>query len=233
MVKNHMKRLTAPGTWKILRKEEKFVTKPSPGGHESRLAVSLNTFLKELSGLASTTKETKYLLTNKEVLVNGRRKRDFKHQAGFLDLVSIPSEDKHYMVVLDGKGRLRAKEIKKADADKTLLRITGKKMLGKDKMQVSTLSGANILVKPGEAKNYKTGDTLLVSMPDCKISKHITFEKGVNGVIFTGKHSGKHGTLQEIKEDVVSIKTGRGTLETKKEYFFVTGKDKPEIDLAV
>ena len=76
MTNNHLKRIKAPRTWQIFRKAYKFISRPNPGGHSYELAVSLNTFLKELAGVSQTTKDTKYLLTHKGVEVNGKRKRD-------------------------------------------------------------------------------------------------------------------------------------------------------------
>ncbi len=231
MVKNHMKRLTAPRTWRILRKVNTFVTRPSPGGHNKNLAVSVNTFLKENAKVSNTTKETKYLLTKQDLLVNGKKKRDYKHQAGFLDVVSMPGQDKHFLVTLDSKGKIVAKPLSKSEAGKTLSRIINKTPVKNKKIQVNLMNGANILVDEKQAKEYKVGDTLIISIPGNKIEKHVKLEKDCKAIVFLGKHSGTHGDIKEIKEDTVTIKTGKETFETKKEYVLVTGKEKPEINI--
>ncbi len=231
MVKNHMKRLKAPRTWRILRKSSVFVTRPSPGGHQKELAVALNTFLKENAKVTNTTKETKYALTKQIVLVNGKRKRDYKHQAGFLDVVSLPSSDKHFLVVLDRKGKLVAKPINKGESGKTMSRINNKTPVKNKKIQLNLLNGVNILVDEKQAKEYATGDTLVLSVPGNKIEKHVKLEKDSKAVVFLGKHSGSHGEIKNIAEDTITIKTGNETFETKKGYVLVTGKDKPEINI--
>jgi len=59
MTKNHLKRLNTPKTWKILRKEEKFVTRPNSGAHKQELGMSINTFFKTVLKRTITTKDTK------------------------------------------------------------------------------------------------------------------------------------------------------------------------------
>jgi hypothetical protein len=67
--------------------------------------------MKELIKVTNTTKETKYVLTNDEVLVNGKRKRDFKTPVGFLDIITIKSTNRNFVITIDNKGALRPKEI--------------------------------------------------------------------------------------------------------------------------
>ena len=228
MTNNHLKRIRAPRTWKILRKAYKFITRPNPGAHKLELAVSLNTFLKEMAQITHSTKDTKYLLTKQEVQVNGNRKKDEKHQVGFLDIVSIPSLKQNYLVSISEKGKLTANETKNTN---TIIRIKNKTLLGKDKVQLNTLRGINLLVTAKDAKKYKVGDSLLISVPDQKIQGHFPREKGAVAIIYTGKHAGKQGQILEIKEDIVKIKTKKEKFETLKEYVIVTGKDKPMIEL--
>lgn len=228
MVMNHLKRLKAPKAWTILRKESKFITRPKPGAHKIDLAVSINTFLKELTNLTKTTRETKYLLTKDEVHINGKRRRDEKHQVGLFDVVTIPSLKQSYRLVLSTKGKLSAIEIKDPV---TLLRVTGKTVLAKDKVQLNTLTGYNILVKEKDAKNYSRGDSIIVSLPDLKIKEHLPRQKNMFGMIYLGKHSGKQGKIVEIEGNIVSIETKDKTIKTNKEYVIITGKAKPSIEL--
>ena len=223
MTKNHIKRIKAPRTWRILRKAFRFVTKPNAGAHNQNLSTSINTFLKDMTNTTKTTKETKYLLTKQEVLVNGKRIYDDKFAVGFLDTITIPSIKKHYTVTVDTKAKLVAKEITEKEAQHTLVKVSGKKVLGKDKVQINTLQGRNILVTEKEAKQYKLGDSLDVKVPENKIDNHTSFEKGSTVFIYTGKHAGKTGTLEEIKESTVTVKTGDETFETKTEYAYAVG----------
>lgn len=231
MVKNHMKRIAAPKTWKVLRKTTKFITNPSPGAHKKSMALSINTFLKDETGLAKTTKESKFLLTKKEVLINGKRKRDHKTQAGFLDIITLPHIKKSYRITVSDKGKLKSKEITEAESKETIVRIRGKTLLVKGKMQINTMDGKSMLVKKEEAKAFKVGDSILVSIPEYKIKEHLPREKGAHAIIFTGKHAGKTGEILEMEGNLIKIKTNKETFETKKDYALVTGKNKPAIDV--
>lgn len=231
MVKNHMKRLVMPTTWNVPRKEKKFITRPKPGGHLQELGISINTFLKELTGTTKTTKESKYLLTKQEIHVNGTRKRSHKHQVGFMDVVTIPSINKSYRVIINLRGKLAAKEIKAEDAKKTLGIIKKKTVMNNKITQITTASGMNILEASDKAKDYKIGSTIVISLPDKKILSHIKLDKGSLAFVFTGKHTGKTGTIEDFQSDTIKIKTKDETFETKKAYIIITGTKKPEIDI--
>lgn len=230
MVNNHLKRIKAPRTWKILRKAHKFISRPNPGAHTHELAVSMNTFLKELTQTTHTTKDSKYLLSKQEVQVNGKKKKDEKHQVGFLDIVTIPSLNKNYMVTIDTKGKLTAKEIGEKE-NKTIVKITGKTIISKDKVQLNSIRGINILVNEKDAKKYGVGDSLLISVPDQKIHGHFERKQNSSALIYTGKHAGKQGKIKQIQGDIVTIETKDETFETLKEYVVITGNDKPELEL--
>ncbi|MCF7866549.1 hypothetical protein K9L67_03920 [Candidatus Woesearchaeota archaeon] len=229
MVKNHMKRLTTPKTWRVARKTIKFITKPQAGGYKQSMGISINTFLKELTNVTNTTKETNYLMTKQEVLINGTRKRSRKHLVGFLESVIVPSINKSFRLIMDDKGKLKATEIKEDEAKKTIVQIIGKTKLKGTKIQLNTLSGNNILVEEKDAKEYKTGDSLLISLPDKKIQGHIKREKGNLAFIYTGKHAGKIGSVENIHAGDVLIKTDKESLETKTSYIIIVGTKKAEI----
>jgi small subunit ribosomal protein S4e len=226
MVKNHMKRITAPKSWNVLRKTTKFITKPAPGAHKLEQAVSINTLLKELIKITNTTKETKYVLTNDEVLINGNRKRDFKTQAGFLDVVTIKSINQNYLITVDKNGALKPKLITEETATKRLLKISGKKILTKNKVQINTMNGANILVDEKEAKKYNLGDSLIQDIKTRKITNLIQLKEKNLVFVFTGKHSGKSGIFESINNNVITIKTDKETFETSKEYVIAVDKEK-------
>lgn len=231
MVKNHIKRIAAPKTWRVLRKTTTFITTPKPGAHKLDFAVSINTFLKELAKVTKTLKETKYLLTHNELIINGKRKRDHKNQVGLLDVISIPHVKKNFRIVLDEKGKLASKEITDAEAKKLLLKIKGKTILKKEKVQINTLQGRTILVDKKEAAKYKVGDSLLYDVASKKITEHFPTAKGSLAIIYTGKHAGKSGSVEEISNRTIKIKTKKETFETNKEYTIILGKDKPAIEL--
>ena len=226
MVKNHMKRITAPRTWNVNRKTTKFITKPLPGPHKLDQAVAINTFMKELTNLTSTTKETKYVLTNNEVLINGKRKRDFKNQIGFLDVLSIKELNKHFLVTVDNKGALKPKEINEKQSKQRLLKISGKTIIAKDKIQLNTMNGENVLVNEKEAKKYKVGDSLIVELDTLKITEHIALQEKSTVFVYMGKHSSKTGTIEATNQKSVLIKSEKESFETSKDYLIAVNKEK-------
>ncbi len=231
MVKNHIKRVAAPKTWNVLRKTTKFITKQNPGAHSKQFSMPINNVLKDMLKLTKTTKETKYVLTKQEVLVNGVKRKDNKAQVGFLDTLSIPSINKAYRISIDKKGMLKANEIKNEQASELILKVTGKTKIRKGKLQLNTLNGYNIILSDSEAKKYKLGDTLVFSTKDHKIKDHLSLAKGSHAIIVMGKHSSKYGEITEISDGIIKIKTDKETFETNKDYALIINKDmKTELD---
>lgn len=229
MVKNHIKRVAAPKTWNILRKNNKFVTRQNPGAHTLKYSISLNNLLKDLLNLTKTTKETKYVLTKQEVMVNNKRRKDNKAQAGFLDTITIPSINKTYRITIDSKGMLKPKEIKKENAD-LILKVTGKSKIKSGKIQVNTMNGFNLLLTEADAKKYKIGDTIIADFSG-KINAHLPLEKGAHALIITGKHASKYGEIISATDGIIKIKTNEETFETNKNYALIINKDrKAELD---
>jgi small subunit ribosomal protein S4e len=226
MVKNHVKRIAAPKTWNILRKTTKFATRQNPGAHTNKFSMSLNNVLKDMLKLTKTTKETKYVLTKQEVLVNNRKQKDNKAQAGFLDVVSIPSINKSYRISIDKKGMLKANEITAEQSNDLILKVTGKTKIKTGKVQVNTLNGYNVITPEAEAKKYKIGDTIIFSVKDNKIKTHLSIEKGAHALITSGKHSGKYGEIVSIENNIIGIKMDKETFETSKKYALIINKEK-------
>ena len=67
MTKNHLKRLAAPKSWNIKRKANVYVTRPRPGAHSMQESIPFTSFCKDLSNIAQTTKQVKYILNEKRV----------------------------------------------------------------------------------------------------------------------------------------------------------------------
>ena len=150
MVKNHIKRIDAPRRWDILRKSSKFITRLNPG-RDMSLSISLNTVLKELLNKTKTTKESKHLIKNKEVLVNGKGYHDEKFPVGFLDVVSFPSLKEHYRLLVNEKNKLFILKIGEEEAKAKLSKVMNKTQLSKDKFQINCSDGRNFMFKSNDA----------------------------------------------------------------------------------
>ena len=106
MSKSHLKRLAVPKTWDIKKKGIKFVTRPNLGAHPRKLSVPINLVIRDLLSYAKSNKEVKYILQNKEVLVDGIRRKEIKFPVGLFDVVEFKGIEKQFRMILNKKGKL-------------------------------------------------------------------------------------------------------------------------------
>jgi small subunit ribosomal protein S4e len=226
MAKEVLKRLAAPKTWGIGRKKTKFITKPLPGPHKAEFGIPLSTLLKEWFNFSTTTREAKKLLNTNEVKIDGKKRQDPRFQVGIFDVVGFTSIDEYHRVVLDKKGHISLVKISKEEASTKPCKIIGKTTM-KGKFQLNLYDGKNIIA---DKKEYKIGDTLIVSLPEHKINKHIKLGRDSTIFLIGGKHRGETGNVENIVKDRVVYKNQKGDLiETSKDYAFVIGEQKPLI----
>lgn len=226
MVKNHLKRIATPKTWNILRKSNVFITRPNPGAHSYNHATSLNTTFKELAGLADTRKEVKRMLHEQEVLVDGKKRHDERHNVGFMDVITLPKTKQALRISFTKKGKLTTFDVPQNEAELKLARITGKQTLKGGVTQLALHDGRTLRVKKD---TYKVGDTLVIKLPTQEIKEHHELKIGASVMVYEGKYTGYEGTIENISEDGINVKTTEGTIHTKKSYIFVTGDKKPAI----
>ncbi len=194
----------------------------------------LAVLLRDILHVVSTGSEAKKIVKAGEVLVDGRKRKDYGYPVGLFDVVSIPKMNKNYRAVPTAKG-LSIIEISTDEANKKILKIVNKTIIKKGKLQLNFNDGKNILA---DKDDYKTGDSLLVQLPELKVLEHLKLEKGNLGIVSKGSEAGKTGAIKEI----VETKAGEpkkisadleGTVEdVLKDRFFVIGKNKPLITVS-
>lgn len=230
----HLKRLTAPVSWHIAKKEEKFVTKTSPGPH-SGAAMPVAVWLRDKMGLAGNMKEVKRILNQRQVILNGKPVTDPKLGLGIFDIISIPKIGKHYRVLTDKKGRMVTIEIDAEAAKTRLCKIRNKSIVRGGKVQLNLLYGANLLAD----NTYHPKDSIVVTLEGenrFAIVDHFPFAIGNMAMVIGGKHSGKVGRINEIRVAAGSIpnrvilqdKDGE-TFETVEQYVFMIGRETPAV----
>lgn len=228
MVKKHLKRLNAPITWQIEKKAGKFITKAKPGAHSFKHSMPLNLVLKDLIKCAKTRKEIKIILNNKNILVDGKRRKDPRLCVGFMDVIEIKESGELFRMMLNKKGKITAVPIEKKDAGSKICKIKNKTMTKKG-MQLNLFDNKNIIV---EKNNYKVGDSILIELAGQKIIDHLKLEKGANIFLVGGKHIGKNGVIENIEGGKIFFKDSEGkSCETLKEFAYVIGKEKPLIEI--
>jgi small subunit ribosomal protein S4e len=228
--RRHLKKLNAPKSWNVERKDYVWIAKPRPGPHSLEGSLPLTTLLTIVLKKANTIREAERLIKTGEILVDGRAVKDPKFPVGFMDVLSIPKIDEHYLVTYDKYGRIQlqksgAQNFKLCRIERKFVARGGKKMIGLH-------DGRTQMVD----KEYAVGDVVKISVPDQKILDHFEFKKGSTAYVIKGKHAGKMGKIKEeskmtAKEPIVVLEKEGETFNVPKRYVFLVGRDKPEIKI--
>ncbi|MCD4846394.1 MAG: 30S ribosomal protein S4e [Methanosarcinales archaeon] len=229
----HLKRIASPKKWPIAKKTHIWVTKPNPGPHSLKQAIPLIILLRDVLKLADNMRETKRILNEGNVLVDGTVRKDHKFPVGLFDVIQIPKLKTSYRILLDPNSRLMVNELDTQDPMKPV-QILDKTIIRGGKVQLNLHDGTNIL----GSNEYKTKDTIILSIPDKGIHKHIKYEQGNLALVIGGTHSGELARINEIKKvrsgrhNMVLLEKKDGTsFETIEDYVFVVGIDEPEFNL--
>ena len=239
-----LKRKPAPRFWPIHRKEYVWVVKPSPGPHSLENCLPLAVVLRDILGYAETEKEAKTIISQGKVYVNGKVRLKDDYPAGLMDVISLPDVDKHFRVLPSKKG-LILNPISKEETQIQLCRIENKTVVKNGHVQLNLHDGTNVLAKVSDPKNaqediYETLDTLIISLPERQILKHIKMKEKHFAVISGGKNIGKYGRIIEIEkaegknrsEALTTIVDEKGNrYQTILNLVFSVGEEKPAISL--
>jgi len=229
--RRHLKKLGAPKSWNIERKDRVWIAKPRPGPHSLEGSLPLTTILTIVLKKAGSIREAERLIKTNEILVDGRIVKDPKFPVGFMDVLSIPKVDEHYLITYDKYGRIQLQKIKEQKFK--LCRIERKFVAKKGKKMIGLHDGRT----QAADRDYKTGDVVKMAVPEQKILDHFEFKKGNTAYVIKGKHAGKTGKIKEeikgtaARESLVVMEKEGETFNVPKRYLFLIGRDKPEITL--
>ncbi len=227
----HQKRLSIPKSWKAGRKGYKWVSTTRPGPHSQARSLPLGIIVRDILKLVDNSREGKRILSEGKVLVDGIPRKDLRFPVGLFDVITLPLINETYRMFQDEKGRLALHKLNETNVNK-LCRINNKTTLKGGKVQLNLNDGTNIL----GSNEYGTKDSLILSVPDKQIVKHLQFKVGNLAMVIGGQHSGEIGKITEIREvkssrhNTVAI-SGETDFETIEDYVIVIGEDKPEIRL--
>jgi small subunit ribosomal protein S4e len=222
MGKSYLKRIAAPKTWQILRKTTTYITKPAPGAHSLGHGMPLSVILKEVLNCSRNSREVKKILGTNEIKIDGTSRKDPRFQVGIFDTVEL-STGETFRMTINRNGKLDLIKIKKEEVHSKPCKIVGKTMVA-GKVQLNLYDGNNILV---DKDGYKVGDTVMVSLPDRKITKHLKLDKKSQIFLIGGKHIGEMGHVEDISGTKIIYKDHSGNMiETSKSYAFVVGDTK-------
>ena len=229
----HLKRLNAPRTLNIHRKELKWTVKSSPGPHPLEDSIPLGLIVRDYLELVDNLREANRIIANSEILVDGVKRKSHKFSCGFMDVISIPKMKNDYRILFNNRGKLTLVPIASKDASWKLCRIENKTIVKGKQIQLNLHDGNNQIIKKDE---YKTGDVLKIAFKDKKIDEIYKFERGTVSMIIGGSHIGEVANIEDIeiipssKPNVVKVK-GKTDFSTIQDYVFPIGKAKPVIEL--
>lgn len=227
----HQKRLSVPKSWKIGRKGYKWVSSTRPGPHSQARSLPLGIIIRDILKIVDNSREGKRILSEGKVLVDGIPRKDLRFPVGLFDVLTLPLINESYRMVQDEKGRLVLHKLNETNVNK-LCRINNKTTLKGGKVQLNLSDGTNIL----GSNEYGTKDSLILSVPDKQVIKHLQFKVGNLAMVVGGQHSGEIGKIKEIREvkssrhNTVTI-SGENEFDTIENYVIVIGEDVPEIRL--
>jgi len=230
-VGKHQKRISVPKSWRISKKSNKWITTTRPGPHHKKQSIPLAVVLRDMLDIVDNRSEAKRVLSEGNVLVDGLVRKDVRFPVGLFDVITVPLNNTSYRVLLDRKGRLMLHKLDDVHANK-LCRINNKTTVKNGAVQLNLSDGTNLI----GSNDYQTKDSLILSIPQKQVVKHLEYKVGNLAMIVGGKHTGEIGTIKEIntvrssKHNTVAI-SGEYDFETIEDYVVVIGETEPEIKL--
>jgi len=239
----HLKRLAAPWFYPIVRKEYKWVVKPSPGPHSLETSVPLLLVVRDMLNIAQTAREAIRVISGGFVKVDGVVRRSYKYPVGLMDVVEITATGETYRVVPYPTIYMKLHPIDRAEAGIKPLRIEGKTTVKGGHIELNLYGGYNLLIRisdPRKAEEdvYRTMDTVLLTLPEKRIAGHIGFEEGAVVIVIGGRNVGRVGRILKVAwgmrryRTLVTLEDPAGhVFQTTADKVYVIGRERPAISL--
>jgi small subunit ribosomal protein S4e len=235
----HLKRLAAPRSWALRRKDEKFVAKPSPGPHPLGNSVTLGLMLTNLLRYCKTLKEVRLILGDGLIRVDGRIRRNSDFPIGLMDVVEFPTLGETYRLLVGHKQRLIPVKIEAGEKGFKLCRIERKDVV-RGGVYAYSLHDGRTYKAPKDGENLNTGWSLKIGLPKGGLIGPLPLKEGVAAGAVAGKNCGRWGIVEEItpptagREGLIGIAAfDGGKYLTPSRYVFVIGDSKPWVRLPI
>lgn len=188
-----------PTSWPLPRKVRKksFIAIPS---HANSKSISLLFILRDVLKIVKTRKEAKFMTLRGEVKINNKIRKDESFPLQVFDVISFERSKINYRIEIVNK-RFSLKEISEKEANSKIVKIRGKKILGKSKVQMNLDDGQNFITD----QKFSVGDSVLINTKDDSIEKILPLKEGAEVEIILGKHAGERGKLMAFEK----LTTGR------------------------
>ncbi|MFP4655414.1 MAG: 30S ribosomal protein S4e [Methanohalobium sp.] len=228
----HQKRISIPNSWRVAKKSNKWITTTSPGPHHKKQSIPISVVLRDMLGFVDNRSEAKRVLSQGKVLVDGKARKDLNFPVGLFDVITLPEMNESYRLLINQKSKLVLQKLEDGEENK-LCKINDKSMVKNGAIQLNLSDGTNLI----GTNDYNTKDSIIITVPDKNIVKHLEYKEGNLAIIVGGKHTGEVGTIKTINKtrssenNTVKISGLKYDFETIEDYVVVIGEDKPEIKL--
>jgi small subunit ribosomal protein S4e len=170
-------------------------------------SIPLMVIARDILHLADTSKEARNIISRGLLQIDGKVVKDYQRPVGFMDVISIPATGLLSRILMDKNGILIMADVDPKDSKWKLVKVTGKRIIGNGKIQISTHDGRVIIT---EDKSLKRGDSLKISLPDQKILDVYPMANGTSVFVTGGAHI---GSITKIKEINVSRSYQENTVD--------------------
>jgi small subunit ribosomal protein S4e len=179
--------------------------------------------LRDVIGVAHTRREAKRILHSRQVMVDGRIETDDGRGVGLMDVLSVG--EKNFRCILDTNGKLRYRPIPKNAAGSKICRVTGKTTIRGAKTQLHLHDGRNLLMD--DASPYKSGDSVIISLPEQQITSHLPFTEGAQSYLTGGSHIGEIAIVRghDVKRSSKANEVQFDDFLTIADYVFIIGSE--------
>ncbi len=200
----HFKRSVVTAAVVIPRKKYKYYIKELPGKHRKSESIAVGGLLRDIMKICSNIKESKYLISQGSVRIDGKKVTELKYNVGFGDLLDIKGHK--YIVSFNEKGKVTVLDDQSEGNIKRLKVMSkGKAKGGKTVLRLN--DGRNILSEG----SIQTHDTLLLNVSTNKIEKVLPFEQGANVMVYRGKNAGSVGKITKVTGNSVELRNEGGS----------------------
>ncbi|KAL9029680.1 MAG: hypothetical protein Q9196_002104 [Gyalolechia fulgens] len=232
--KKHQKRLSAPSHWLLDKLSGAYAPRPSPGPHKLRDCMPLIVFIRNRLKYALNSRETKAIVMQRLIKVDGKVRTDATFPAGFMDVITIEKTGENFRLVYDTKGRFTVHRITAEEAEYKLGKVK-RVQLGKGGIPFLVTHDARTIRYPDPA--IKVNDTVKIELATGKITDFIKFDTAVIAMVTGGRNMGRVGVITHRERhdggfNIVHIKDAiDNSFATRETNVFVIGKEKPWISL--
>ena len=119
-----LKRSMAPNFWSLAKKQKRFVTRPHSGPHNLKSSMPLTVLLRDILNLTKTYNESKYVINEGNIQVDGKIRRDTHFPVGLMDVIEIQLINKFFRLLITTRNKLELIEIKTRRSSITSIKDT-------------------------------------------------------------------------------------------------------------